>query len=205
MCCSRRARFTASSGGAACTFRRVRATTSARSHRALRVSSTTRRWPPAEVCSTARTPVRRLQQLVELEHPLSGRDVVHHGSPRVQGRLQQRLRPSREHAYTSPTTHYFFNFANGVPELSSRIGSRLERSRSTWIATWASSRRTSGRSAGGHSPAAIRFDNFKNSFPPQSIAPTLLAPNLNVSYPQDRQLQLARHHPEARRDLRSVW
>jgi hypothetical protein len=28
----------------------------------------------------------------------------------------------------------------------------------------------------------IRFDQFKNSFPPQSIAPTALAPNLNVSY-----------------------
>ncbi|HEU4686819.1 MAG TPA: hypothetical protein VFS23_00585, partial [Vicinamibacterales bacterium] len=84
-------------------------------------------------------------------------------------------------AYTDPTTPYSFSFANGVPtQLTYRItprtiGVNVDRDLGFFAQDrWTVSRWTL---SGG-----IRFDQFKNSFPPQSIAPTALAPNLNVSY-----------------------
>jgi hypothetical protein len=83
--------------------------------------------------------------------------------------------------YTDPTTPYSFSFANGIPnQLTYRITPRtvavnVDRD----LGLFAQDRWSVGRwtLSGG-----IRFDQFKNSFPPQSIAPTALAPNLNVSY-----------------------
>jgi hypothetical protein len=83
--------------------------------------------------------------------------------------------------YTDPTTPYSFSFANGVPtQLTYRITPRtvavnVDRD----LGLFAQDRWSAGRwtLSGG-----IRFDQFKNSFPPQSIAPTALAPNLNVRY-----------------------
>jgi hypothetical protein len=83
--------------------------------------------------------------------------------------------------YTDPTTPYSFSFANGVPtQLTYRITPRtvavnVDRD----LGLFAQDRWSVGRwtLSGG-----IRFDQFKNSFPPQSIAPTALAPNLNVTY-----------------------
>ena len=83
--------------------------------------------------------------------------------------------------YTDPTTPYSFSFANGIPnQLTYRITPRtvavnVDRD----LGLFAQDRWSVGRwtLSGG-----IRFDQFKNSFPPQSIAPTALAPTLNVRY-----------------------
>jgi hypothetical protein len=84
-------------------------------------------------------------------------------------------------SYTDPTTPYFYNFANGVPtQLTYRITPRtvavnVDRD----LGLFAQDKWTVGRwtLSGG-----IRYDTFKNSFPPQAIAPTALAPNLNVQF-----------------------
>jgi hypothetical protein len=84
-------------------------------------------------------------------------------------------------SYTDPTTPYFYNFANGVPtQLTYRIAPRtvavnVDRD----LGLFAQDKWTVGRwtLSGG-----IRYDTFKNSFPPQAIAPTALAPNLNVQF-----------------------
>jgi hypothetical protein len=84
-------------------------------------------------------------------------------------------------SYTDPTTPYFYNFANGVPtQLTYRIAPRtvavnVDRD----LGLFAQDKWTVGRwtLSGG-----IRYDTFKNSFPPQAIAPTTLAPNLNVQF-----------------------
>ena len=83
--------------------------------------------------------------------------------------------------YTDPTTPYTYTFANGVPtQLTYRITPRtvavnVDRD----LGLFAQDKWTVGRLtlAGG-----IRYDHFKNSFPPQAIAPTALAPNLNVRF-----------------------
>ena len=106
-------------------------------------------------------------------------------------------------SYTDPTTPYFYNFANGVPtQLIYRIAPRtvavnVDRD----LGLFAQDKWTVGRwtLSGG-----IRYDTFKNSFPPQAIAPTALAPNLNVRFDTIRELQPARHRAEDGRDLRSV-
>jgi hypothetical protein len=84
-------------------------------------------------------------------------------------------------SYTDPTTPYFYNFANGVPtQLTYRITPRtvavnVDRD----LGLFAQDKWTVGRwtLSGG-----IRYDTFKNSFPPQAIAPTALAPSLNVQF-----------------------
>ena len=84
-------------------------------------------------------------------------------------------------SYTDPTTPYFYTFALGVPtQLNYRIAPRtvavnVDRD----LGLFAQDKWTVGRLtlAGG-----IRYDHFKNSFPPQAIAPTALAPNLNVRF-----------------------
>jgi hypothetical protein len=83
--------------------------------------------------------------------------------------------------YTDPTTPYTYTFALGVPtQLTYRIAPRtvavnVDRD----LGLFAQDKWTVGRwtLAGG-----IRYDHFKNSFPPQAIAPTALAPNLNVQF-----------------------
>jgi Carboxypeptidase regulatory-like domain len=83
--------------------------------------------------------------------------------------------------YTDPTTPYFYNFANGVPtQLTYRIMPRtVQVNVDRDLGLFAQDKWTVGRwtLAGG-----VRYDHFKNSFPPQAIAPTTLAPNLNVSF-----------------------
>jgi hypothetical protein len=84
-------------------------------------------------------------------------------------------------SYSDPTTPYTYVFANGQPtQLVYRITPRtvavnVDRD----LGLFAQDKWTVGRwtLAGG-----IRYDHFKNSFPPQAIAPTTLAPNLNVQY-----------------------
>ena len=83
--------------------------------------------------------------------------------------------------YTNPTTDYSYNFIGGVPtSLTYRIAPRaIKVDVNHDMGVFAQDRWTVGRWTlqGG-----IRFDAFKNSYPEQSIAPTFLAPNLNVSF-----------------------
>jgi hypothetical protein len=89
--------------------------------------------------------------------------------------------------YTDPTTPYSENFALGVPQsLTYRITPRtVQVNVDMDLGLFAQDRWTLNRWTlfGG-----IRYDHFKNSFPPQSIAPTALAPFLNVSYPEIKNL-----------------
>jgi hypothetical protein len=83
--------------------------------------------------------------------------------------------------YTSPTTDYSYNFIGGAPtSLTYRIAPRTIKVDVTYdMGVFAQDRWTVGRWTlqGG-----VRFDAFKNSYPEQSIAPTFLAPNLNVRF-----------------------
>jgi hypothetical protein len=83
--------------------------------------------------------------------------------------------------YTDPVLPYSYTFANGVPtQLTYRITPRTVKVNvDRDLGVFAQDRWTVGHwtLSGG-----IRYDSFKNSFPPQSIAPTLLAPNLNIRY-----------------------
>ena len=85
--------------------------------------------------------------------------------------------------YTDPATPYSFNFQNGVPQsMTYRITPRtVEVNVDRDLGLFAQDRWTTGRwtLSGG-----IRYDNFKNSFPPQSVGPTVLAPNLSVQFPE---------------------
>jgi hypothetical protein len=83
--------------------------------------------------------------------------------------------------YTDPTTPYSFSFMRGVPQsITYRITPRtvkvnVDRDLGLFVQDkWTVGRWTL---SGG-----VRYDSFKNSFPPQSISPTLLAPNLNIRY-----------------------
>jgi hypothetical protein len=84
-------------------------------------------------------------------------------------------------SYTDPTTPYFYNFANGNPtQVVYRIAPRtvavnVDRD----LGLFAQDKWTVGRwtLSGG-----VRYDHFKNSYPPQAIAPTTLAPALNVRF-----------------------
>jgi hypothetical protein len=83
--------------------------------------------------------------------------------------------------YTDPVTPYSFTFLRGVPtELTYRIAPRtIEVNVDRDLGLFAQDKWTVGRWT---LAAGIRYDHFKNSFPPQSVAPTALAPNLNVSF-----------------------
>jgi hypothetical protein len=85
--------------------------------------------------------------------------------------------------YTDPTTPYYFNFNRGAPtQITYRVVPRTtEVNVDRDLGLFAQDKWTVGKwtLAGG-----VRYDHFKNSYPPQSIAPTSLAPNLNVSYPK---------------------
>jgi hypothetical protein len=83
--------------------------------------------------------------------------------------------------YTDPTTPYSYNFVGGAPsQIVYRITPRTIGVNVDYDAgLFAQDRWTVGRwtVSGG-----IRFDAFKNSYPEQSVAPTPLAPNLNVRF-----------------------
>jgi len=83
--------------------------------------------------------------------------------------------------YTDPTTPYSYNFVGGVPsQIVYRITPRTIAVNVDYdMGFFAQDRWTVGRWTlqGG-----IRFDAFKNSYPPQSITGTALAPNLNVRF-----------------------
>ncbi|HEY7444287.1 MAG TPA: carboxypeptidase regulatory-like domain-containing protein [Vicinamibacterales bacterium] len=85
--------------------------------------------------------------------------------------------------YADPSTPYTFQFANGIPtQITYRIVPRtVQVNVDRDLGFFAQDKWTTGRwtLAGG-----IRYDHFKNSFPAQSIAPTTLAPFLNVSFPE---------------------
>ena len=85
--------------------------------------------------------------------------------------------------YTEPTTPYSYNFVSGNPsQIVYRITPRTVGVNVDYdFGVFAQDRWTVGRWTlqGG-----VRFDAFKNHFPEQSIAPTALAPTLNISYPK---------------------
>ncbi|HET9361764.1 MAG TPA: carboxypeptidase regulatory-like domain-containing protein [Vicinamibacterales bacterium] len=85
--------------------------------------------------------------------------------------------------YTDPTTPYSYNFVSGNPsQIVYRIAPRTVAVNVDYdLGVFAQDRWTVGRWTlqGG-----VRFDTFKNHFPAQSIAPTALAPTLNVSFPK---------------------
>ena len=88
-----------------------------------------------------------------------------------------------ETIYADPATPYTFTFANMVPQsMTYRIVPRtVAVNVNRDLGLFAQDRWTVGRwtLSGG-----IRFDQFVNSFPAQSVGPTALAPNLNVSFPE---------------------
>ena len=55
--------------------------------------------------------------------------------------------------------------------------------RTMWIRILGSSRRTSGRSTALTVSLGIRFDYHANSFPEQTLGPTLFTPNRNITFP----------------------
>jgi hypothetical protein len=88
-----------------------------------------------------------------------------------------------ETIYADPATPYTFSFANMVPQsMTYRIVPRqVAVNVNRDLGFFAQDRWTVGRwtLSGG-----IRFDQFVNSFPAQSVGATPLAPNLNVSFPE---------------------
>jgi hypothetical protein len=88
--------------------------------------------------------------------------------------------------YMSPTTDYSFNFINGVAsQLVYRIPRKVAVDVNRDLGLFAQDRWSVGRwtLSGG-----IRFDNFQNRFPPQSISASSLAPTLNVNYDEIKSL-----------------
>ena len=83
--------------------------------------------------------------------------------------------------YTDPSAPYSYNFANGSPtQITYRITPRTVKVNVDYdLGLFAQDRWTIGRWTlqGG-----IRYDAFANSYPQQSIAPTVLAPNLNIRF-----------------------
>jgi Carboxypeptidase regulatory-like domain len=83
--------------------------------------------------------------------------------------------------YTDPSAPFSYTFANGTPTtITYRVAPRTVKVNVDYdFGLFAQDRWTIDRwtLAGG-----IRFDAFKNSYPAQAIAPTALAPTLNVSF-----------------------
>jgi hypothetical protein len=83
--------------------------------------------------------------------------------------------------YTDPSAPYSYNFANGIPnQITYRVTPRTIAVNVDYdFGIFAQDRWTIGRWTlqGG-----IRYDAFANSYPPQALAPTVLAPNLNVRF-----------------------
>jgi carboxypeptidase family protein len=85
--------------------------------------------------------------------------------------------------YTDPSAPYSYSFANGSPtQVVYRIAPRTVKVDVNYdLGLFAQDRWTINRWTlqGG-----VRFDAFKNSYPPQSLAATALAPGLNVTFPK---------------------
>jgi hypothetical protein len=83
--------------------------------------------------------------------------------------------------YTDPGAPFSYNFANGIPnQITYRVTPRTIAVNVDYdLGFFAQDRWTIGRWTlqGG-----IRYDAFANSYPPQALAPTILAPNLNVRF-----------------------
>jgi hypothetical protein len=83
--------------------------------------------------------------------------------------------------YTDPGAPYSYNFANGIPnQITYRIAPRTIAVNVDYdFGVFAQDRWTIGRWTlqGG-----VRYDAFKNSYPEQSLAPTVLAPTLNIRF-----------------------
>jgi hypothetical protein len=83
--------------------------------------------------------------------------------------------------YTDPSAPDSYTFANGIPTtITYRIAPRTVKVDVNYdFGLFAQDRWTIGRwtLAGG-----IRYDAFKNSYPPQAITGTALAPNLNIQF-----------------------
>jgi hypothetical protein len=90
--------------------------------------------------------------------------------------------------YTDPTTAYIFNFANGAPAgIVYRIAPRtIEVNVDQDMGLFVQDKWTVGRwtLSGG-----IRYDSFKNSFPPQAIVGTFFGRSLNLQYPETENLK----------------
>ena len=84
--------------------------------------------------------------------------------------------------YTDPAAPFSYTFAGGAPTgITYRIVPRTVRVNvNRDLGIFVQDRWNTGRwSLSG----ALRYDNFATTFPAQSVGPTSLAPNLNVSYP----------------------
>ena len=118
---------------------------------------------------------------MELEHSLSGGDVVHHRLAQLQVGFNNAYLHHENTDYTDPGAPYSYSFANGVPnQITYRIVPRTIKVNVDYdFGVFAQDRWTIGRwtLAGG-----IRYDAFANSYPEQSIAPTVLAPALNIRF-----------------------
>ena len=83
--------------------------------------------------------------------------------------------------YTDPSAPYSYNFANGIPnQITYRVTPRTIQVNVDYdFGIFAQDRWTIGRwtLSGG-----IRYDAFANSYPEQALAPTPLAPQLNVRF-----------------------
>jgi hypothetical protein len=83
--------------------------------------------------------------------------------------------------YSSPSAPYYYSFANGIPTsinyrlLPRTVAVNVNRD----LGLFAQDKWTTGRwtLSGG-----VRYDTYKNSFPPQSIAGTYFGRSLNISY-----------------------
>ena len=92
--------------------------------------------------------------------------------------------------YTDPSTPYSFTFTNMVPQsITSRIAPRTVRVNvNRDLGIFVQDRWNTGRLS---LQGALRYDNFADSFPAQSVGPTTLAPQLNVTFPaQDNVVNL---------------
>ena len=85
--------------------------------------------------------------------------------------------------YTDPSAPYSYTFANGTPTLITyRVTPRTVKVNVDYdFGLFAQDRWTVGRwtLSGG-----VRYDAFKNSYPEQSISPTVLAPSASASFPK---------------------
>ena len=83
--------------------------------------------------------------------------------------------------YADPSTPYYYGFANGIPNainyrlLPRKVAVNVNRD----LGLFAQDKWTTGRwtLSGG-----VRYDTYKNSFPPQSIVGTYFGRSLNISY-----------------------
>ena len=122
-----------------------------------------------------------LQQLLELEHPLPGRRVLHHRVSQLQGWVQQRLRASREHQLHRPDDTLFLQLrerpadAGGLPDRAADgRGERGPRPRAL----------CAGQVDGGPMDALGRraLRPLQEQLPAAGDCAPALAPNLNVQF-----------------------